>query len=50
MGTTRWLSWQEMGLDEALALIWRNDTDALSTYLVNLTDQKDSLIWSFNPS
>jgi hypothetical protein len=37
-------------IDEAFAPMWRNYIDALSTSLFNLIDQKDSLIWSFNPS
>jgi hypothetical protein len=48
--TTRWLGWQKIGLDATHAPSWRNYTNTLSSSLVNLTYQKDSLIWSFNLS
>jgi hypothetical protein len=50
-GTTRWLTWNEIGLNEAHASMYgRNTPHALSNSMVNLSDQKDTLIWSFNPS
>jgi hypothetical protein len=47
-GSTQWLNWEEVGLNEKHAHIWKEYIDALSSSMVTLTDQPNSLIWSFN--
>ena len=46
----QWLNWEEVGLNEKHAHIWKEYIDSLSSSMFNITDQQDSLIWSFNPA